>query len=152
MTRVDNKANDKETADQHLAHALPKLTPEQVAQVSPNLVRQTYAPGEMIIRQGDAPDRFYIVIRGSAEVWYEDLGGSTDPVDIRKPGEYFGEIGLLQDRPRSATVRAPKDGEVEVLALDHSAFQAMIDDSKATEMHVAQEMIERLIHLANAES
>jgi len=142
---------DGASADEFLAQALPKLTAEQVAEVSPKLVRQTYAPGQVIINQGDPPDRFYIVIAGRAEVWHEGLSGKTGAIDARKPGEYFGEVGLLQDRPRSATVRAPEDSPVEVLAMNRQDFLDLIDESRATEMNVAQEMIQRLISLASAQ-
>ena len=147
----ESKTSSKGSVDKRLAQALPQLTAEQVAEVSPKFVRETFPPGEVIIRQGEAPDRFYIVIQGQAEVWYEDLEGRNETVDLRVAGEYFGETGLLQNRPRSATVKAPLDGEVEVLALNRQDFRDLIDESKATEMHVAQEMIQRLIRLANAE-
>ncbi len=137
--------------EQDLAQALPDLTVEQVAEVSPHLKREIYAPGTVIIRQDDAPDRFYIVIRGKAEVWHENLSGESETVNVLKPGEYFGEIGLLQNQPRTATVRAPAATEVEVLAMDHQDFQVVMDESRATEMHVAQEMIKRLINLASAQ-
>jgi CRP-like cAMP-binding protein len=143
---------DTEKQDEiDLAQALPDLTAEQIAEVSPHLKREIYAPGTVIIRQGAASERFYIVIRGQAEVWHENLSGHSEAVDTRKAGEYFGEIGLLQDQPRTATVRAPAANEVEVLAMDHQDFQIIMDESRAAEMHVAQEMIKRLINLANAQ-
>jgi CRP-like cAMP-binding protein len=140
-----------ESADELLAQALPKLTAEQLKEVSPKLVRQTYEAGQVIMNQGDAPDRFYIILAGQAEIWHEGLSGQSGEIDIRKPGEYFGEVGLLQDRPRSATVRAPKDNSLEVLAMERQDFLALMDESKATEMSVAQEMIQRLISLAKAQ-
>jgi len=140
-----------EPLDELLAQALPKLTAEQVAEVSPKLVRQSYEPGQVIISQGDAPDRFYIVIAGRAEVWHEGLSGKAGEIDTRNPGEFFGEVGLLQDRPRSATMRAPQDSPVEVLAMDRQDFLELMEESKATEMNVAQEMIQRLISLAEAQ-
>jgi CRP-like cAMP-binding protein len=148
---MDHNDENTETADELLVQALPKLTADQVAEVSPKLVRQTYEAGQVIINQGDAPDHFYIIISGRAEVWHEGLSGQSGTIDIRKPGEYFGEVGLLQDRPRSATVRAPKDGQVEVLAMNRQDFLDLMQDSKATEMTVAQEMIQRLISLASAQ-
>ena len=151
MTADDHIYKGPETTDDLLANALPKLTAEQVAEVSPKLVRRTYEPGEVIINQGDAPDRFYIIIGGQAEVWHESLSGQSGEIDLRKAGEYFGEVGLLQDRPRSATVRAPEDGQVEVLAMDRQDFLELMNESKATEMNVAQEMIQRLITLASAQ-
>ena len=134
-----------------LAQALPRLSAEQVAEVSPKLKREAFAAGEVIIRQGDLPDRFYIVIFGHVEIIYEDLESRTHTVDMRKPGEFFGETALLQNRPRSATVRAPEDKAVELLVMEGEDFKAMMDESKATEMHLAQEMIQRLIRLADVE-
>ena len=151
MTPDERNEQNSESTDDLLTHALPKLSAEQVAEVSPKLVRRAYGPGEVIINQGDTPDRFYIVIDGQAEVWHEGLGGQSDEIDMRYPGEYFGEVGLLQDRPRSATVRAPEDGRVEVLTMERQDFLELMHDSKATEMNVAQEMIQRLISLAEAQ-
>lgn len=152
MSENEYPSRKTPVTDQQLAQALPQLTPEQVAQVSSKLIRETYGPGQVIIQQGDLPDRFYIVIKGRAEVLHEDISGKTDTVDVRRPGEYFGETGLIQNRPRSATVRASADGAVELLAMDRDDFEEMLDDSRATEMHVAQEMIQRLIRLANAQT
>ncbi len=151
MSGDERKTSDLSARDLELAQALPRLTPEQVAEVSPRLKRETFAPGEVIIRQGDLPDRFFIVIGGHVEVSYKDLESRTHIVDIRKPGEYFGETGLMQNRPRSATVRAPEDSAAELLCMEGEDFKDMMDESKATEMHLAQEMIQRLIRLADVE-
>jgi CRP-like cAMP-binding protein len=151
MSGDEQKAGGLTPRELELAHALPRLTPEQVAQVSPRLKREAFAPGEVIIRQGDLPDRFYIVIFGQVEIIYEDLENRTHSVDMRKPGEFFGETALLQNRPRSATVRALEDKAVELLVMEGEDFKAMMDESKATEMHLAQEMIQRLIRLADVE-
>jgi len=147
----DEHSLSGEPAAGHLAQALPKLTPELIAEIAPTLKRVTYAPGETIIKQGDPPEDFYIVVRGKAEIYHEGLDGQVRVVDVRKPDEYFGEIGLIQNRPRNATVRASADSEVEVLTMERQDFQEMMEDSRATEMHVAQEMIRRLINLADAQ-
>jgi len=149
MTQQDDKDSEKHKIDQDLIRALPRLTPEQVAKVSPKLVRQTYGPGEIIIQQGDTPDRFYILISGRVEIVHEDLDGDVEIVDFRGSGDYFGEIGLLTDQPRTATVRVHQEDEVEVLAMNRQDFQEMIEKSKGTEAHVARDMIQRLISLAN---
>ncbi len=148
MTKEEKEAGQP-IGDPRLVQALLRLTPEQVAQVSSKFTRETYAAGETIIRQGELPDRFYIVIRGQADVHHEGLSGRTAFVDRRVAGEYFGEIGLLNNQPRSATVSASPEGEVELLALNRQDFLDLIDESRATEAHVAQEMIKRLINLAD---
>ena len=150
MNNDVNKSEEQNTSDQ-LEQALPHLTPDLVAEVSPKFERQVFEPGEEIIKQGEIADCFFIIISGRVEIWHEGLGGQSEKVDIRNPGDYFGETGLLTNRPRTATVKAYKEGQVVVLVMGSRDFEEMMEESKATEMHVAQEMIQRLIKLANAQ-
>jgi CRP-like cAMP-binding protein len=143
---------DSQDDKDELAKALPKLTPEQISHVSPHLVHETYRAGSTIISQGDAPDRFYIIVDGMVEIWHEDLNGELHLVSQSGPGEYFGETGLLQSQPRTATVRVSSFENVEVLALDRQYFQEMMEESKATESQLAREMIQRLIDLSDFQS
>lgn len=66
--------------------------------------------GEVVIREGEAGQQFYIVVSGQAAVL---MGGR--PIRELGPGDYFGELALLRDVPRTATVRATSDLEVDVL-------------------------------------
>ena len=150
MNNDVNKSEEQNSSAQ-LEEALPYLTPDLIAEVSPKFKRQAFEPGEEIIKQGEIADCFFIIISGRAEIWHEGLSGQSELVDIRKPGDYFGETGLLTNRPRTATVKAHKEGEVVVLVMGSRDFEQMMEESKATEMHVAQEMLQRLIRLANAQ-
>ncbi len=151
MSENQGDRGEEAALSPELARALHRLTPEQVAHVSPQFKRQRFGPGATIIRQGDVPDRFYILLRGRAEVWHEDLRGQNKLIDVRQPGEYFGEIGLLKSQPRTASVIAASEEGVELLALERADFQDLITESRATEAHVARDMIRRLISLADAQ-
>jgi cytochrome P450/CRP-like cAMP-binding protein len=138
----------RRTNSRNLAKALPTLSHEQIAQVSPEIATQTYAPGEVIIRQGDPAETFYILTSGRAEVIRRYPSGSETTIGWCEPGEYFGEIGLLHDRPRTATVRAAEAG-AEVLVLGRAAFLSLMGGSSATESAIAREMAQRLIAIAH---
>ena len=77
-----------------------------------------FAPGEVILREGDPARHFYVVMRGHVEVLQ---GESARRFGTFARGYAFGEIGLLNETPRSATVRATDD--VAVLELTERAFR-----------------------------
>jgi MFS family permease len=95
---------------------LPAPTLEALAA---SLTRVQVPAGEIVFRQGDHGDRFYIVDSGEIEI---EVDGRE--ANVLGPGNHFGEIALLRDIPRTATARARK--ETELYALDRDAFLGAI--------------------------
>jgi MFS family permease len=81
--------------------------------------------GEAVIRQGEAGDRFYLVVAGTVDV-------TVDGAHVREqgPGGYFGEIALLRDSPRTATISARED--VELRALGRDEFLGTVTGHRGT--------------------
>ena len=95
------------------------LPPATVEHLAMKLIPRTVAAGEVVFRQGDPGDLFYIVEDGRVEI---SIDG--EKVADAWPGETFGEIALLRDIPRTATVKAVE--ETKLLALDRDEFIAAV--------------------------
>ena len=110
---------------------LPAPTLEALAA---SLTRVQVPAGEIVFRQGDHGDRFYIVDSGEIEI---EVDGRE--ANVLGAGDHFGEIALLRDIPRTATARARK--ETELYALDRDAFLGAVTghagSSEAAETVVA---------------
>jgi MFS family permease len=124
-----------------LIERVPMFAPLSLAakeRVAANLVPQSVLAGEVVIRAGDAGDRFYIVGDGELDV---DVEGSHRTLHR---ADYFGEIALLRDVPRTATVRANVD--TNLYALQRGDFLAVITGHSAAHaagQAVAEERLAR---------
>jgi MFS family permease len=101
--------------DVELLRALPlfaPLPPATIEYLAGRLVRRGVKAGETIVRKGEPGDTFFVIAEGRAEVLLE--GGLRE----LGPGEFFGEIALLRDVPRTATVLAKTNGELLELSRD----------------------------------
>ena len=94
-------------------------------QLAASLVPVRHAAAETIIAEGEAGDRFYLVDEGRV-----DVAKDGRLVRTMGPGSYVGEIALLRDVPRTATVRAATD--VRLFALERDDFLAAITGNTAS--------------------
>jgi len=93
-------------------------TPGELTDISQKMAREEVAAGDVVIRQGDAGDKFYLIRWGKVEVSVKDEQGER-VVATLEPGNVFGEQALLTDRPRNATVRALEDTDLYTLSKEN---------------------------------
>jgi hypothetical protein len=91
------------------------LAPSTVDGLARKLIRIPVAAGDVVLREGEDSDRFFVIESGLVEV---TQGGAV--LRQEGPGEFFGEIGLLRDVPRTATVTVVED--TVLLALERDDF------------------------------
>jgi CRP-like cAMP-binding protein len=102
-----------------------------------------YPAGAVIVSQEDRGDALYVLVRGKAKVvLYGDSGREIILSIFKSPGDFFGEMSLLDDQPRSATVMA--DEPSRLLVLSRRDFQAHIEGHPRTALRVLQELSRRL--------
>ena len=111
---------------------LPRTELERVARQLTRIVTPT---GADVVVQGETGDRFYVIDAGAFDVIVDGA-----PIRRLSEGDFFGEIALLHDVPRTATVRAAEDGAV--WALDQEEFLATV---------TGQPQAERAAHAISAE-
>lgn len=93
-----------------------RLPPESVAQAIKCLTERPVAAGETIVSEGEAGDRYYVILDGEAEVWEDSPGGGRRLVNRLADGDSFGEHALLSGSPRTATVTMATPGRLLVLS------------------------------------
>jgi ATP-binding cassette, subfamily B, bacterial len=81
---------------------LAGLPGEQLLEIARRMERREVPPGQRVVREGEPGERFYIVLSGIFAVSQDDLG----PRRVLRPGDYFGEVALAMNVPRTASVRA----------------------------------------------
>jgi len=100
---------------------LSTLTKYERSKIADALETQKYPAGTTIIKEGDAGEAFYLLESGEAEAYKE---GVERPVKLYHKGDYFGELALLNDAPRAASVISKT--EVKVATLGKDGFQRLL--------------------------
>ena len=114
LAEIDQAAAPAPELD--LIERVPMFAPLSIAakeRVAANLVPLSVQAGELVIRAGELGDRFYIVGDGELDIFAEGLHRTAQQAD------YFGEIALLRDVPRTATVKATVDSQLYALQRDN---------------------------------
>jgi len=147
----------RDTVDRSMARAeLLRRVPlfadsdaHQIQLIAAQMREENYEPGDEIIRQGEAGGTFYVIESGRVQTVVRDDGGER-VVAQRGPGEYVGEIALLMQVPRTATVRALT--QVRVLALERDDFERLVAGHLYLSRGLEREASRRLMGLRLAAS
>lgn len=104
---------------------LKTLGDDEISKLCDCLTLQTFKKGQRVINQGDRGDTFFLVVDGSAGAYQLDPStGKENRVLDYKEKMYFGELALLKDEPRAASIIA--DSELKVAKIDRNAFKRIL--------------------------
>ena len=98
--------------------------------------------GDVLFQQGDIANDMYVMVRGSLEVLVTGRNGRSRLVDVLGPPDSVGEMALLTDEPRSATVRAIRDSEL--VRVSKAAFLQLLDEHPRTAVELSRTLVRRL--------
>ncbi len=118
------------------------LAQDELRELVTMISRRSAARGSAIMHEGDPTDSLYIVISGRLKVMMGEADGKETILSIIGPGEFFGEMGLIDDNPRSASVIAIEP--CEMLTLTKRAFRNCLVENAGLAMAVMRVLVRRL--------
>lgn len=120
-----------------LFHDLSRKELEALAKVTEDM---EIAAGTVLTRQGDTGREFFVVLDGEVEITRDDR-----PVEQRGGGDFFGELALVADVPRTATLTAKTP--LRAFVLTGQSFRHLLETSPDIELKVLRSMVKRLVAL-----
>ena len=127
------------------------LTESQAQQIADTVIKRRFKRGDRIVEQGLKSNALYIILSGRARVLASDTRGREVILATLQPGDYIGEMSLIDNEPHSATVRA--EVQTDVLMLGRSEFARCMPESSSMAYAVMRVLVQRLRHsVRNIES
>ncbi|MGH2521933.1 MAG: cyclic nucleotide-binding domain-containing protein, partial [Anaerolineales bacterium] len=118
------------------------LSPADLKQVAAVASEQFFPDGEVLFRQGEPGAEMFIVVSGEVRVVVSDEGKSEEEVARRKAGEYVGEMAIISQEPRMASLVA--SGDVRTLCIDQKHFEGILRERPETSLAVMRVLCARL--------
>ena len=118
------------------------LSERQLVLLASAVIRRSFPRGATVMAAGDATDSLYVVISGRLKVMISDDEGREVILTMLGPGEYFGEMGVIDDSPRSASVVTLESCELLVLA--RRDFKNCLSENAEMAMTVMRGLVKRL--------
>src|ERR1041385_1217346 len=122
--------------------AFPGIKPEEIEELISNSQVRSYEPGAILCRENAIEDRFYMILEGEAEVTKTINNAEERLLTTLAPGDFFGEMALIHNAPRAATVTAKS--ALTTLELDKTAFDRVLHNSSSIAMAMVSEISNRL--------
>jgi CRP-like cAMP-binding protein len=110
------------------------LAKDDLVQLSQLATTRVYKAREVIVSKGGPPNEFFVLLRGRAKVTAQGSDGADTAINVMGAGEVFGEIGILDGQPRSATVTTLEGCEMAVV--DKYAFHGLLASSPSVAINL----------------
>ena len=133
--------------DEELLRTVPifsELTDEDIASLARHATRRHYPKDTVIFFENEEGDFFFVIVKGRIKVAILGDDGREVILSILGPGDFFGEIALLDNEPRSATAIAVE--ESELLSLHRTDFQSVMTENRSIANALIKVLAARLRH------
>ncbi|NLD55001.1 MAG: cyclic nucleotide-binding domain-containing protein [Burkholderiaceae bacterium] len=118
------------------------LTDSQIERLAAGSVRRSFPKGRTIVAEGEPSQSLYVLLSGRAKVQRSDTEGKEVILAVLGPGECFGEMSLIDDAPRSASVITIES--CDFMSINKEGFKAMLMSSPEICMRIMKGLVKRL--------
>ena len=119
-----------------------RLEPEDLQRVAAVADERPFAAGTPIVREGEAGSELYVILEGRVRVEKAETDGTVRHLRFYDAGEHFGELAVLLERPRVASVIA--DNDVRTLVIDGDGLMAILHERPEAAMAMLATLAERI--------
>jgi CRP-like cAMP-binding protein len=120
------------------------LDSEELAALADIALEKEFSPGEVIFEEGQPAQHLYLLARGKVEVFHRDDSGDY-PIATLGEEECFGEMAILDEEPRSASIKALEP--TQVLKIDRESFRELITERPQISFAIFKILTKRLRHI-----
>ena len=125
-----------------IPRAFPGIKTDEIEELIANSSVRSYEPGAVLCHENAIEDRFYMILEGEVEVSKVINNAESRLLQTLGPGDFFGEMALIHNAPRAATVAAKS--ALTTLELDKAAFDRVLHNSSSIAMAMVSEISSRL--------
>jgi len=118
------------------------LTDSQIERLAAGSVRRSFPKGRTIVAEGEPSQSLYVLLSGRAKVQRSDTEGKEVILAVLGPGECFGEMSLIDDAPRSASVITIES--CDFMSINKESFKTMLVSSPEISMRIMKGLVKRL--------
>ena len=125
-----------------IPRAFPGIKPDEIEELIANSQVRSYPPGMVLCQENAVEDKFYMILEGEVEVTKVINNNESRQLKILSAGDFFGEMALIHNAPRAATVTAKT--AITTLELEKNAFNRVLKNSSSVAMAMVSEISNRL--------
>ncbi len=118
------------------------LTNEQAQSIADSVVKRRFRRGEIVVEHGRKTNALFILLNGRARVLTSDSRGREVILAVLHPGDYVGEMSLIDNEPHSATVRA--EVQTDMLVLGRAEFARCLPENSSLSYAIMRGLVSRL--------
>jgi CRP/FNR family cyclic AMP-dependent transcriptional regulator len=118
------------------------MTPVDRAVIEQRMVKRSFPKNTIILSEGDSSDSLYLILSGKVKVFLNDENGKEAIINYQEAGEYFGELSLIDESTRSASIMTTDQCTLAIIT--KQAFHQIMHDNSAIAIHLLKDLVHRV--------